>query len=387
MLRITRGEDSKLTSWYFEIDKGLLRMVFGLMLVGLLALVMAGGADATRLGHPWYYFIKKAFLPYVIGLLSLFGFSMLNKKQIIRISFVGVIFCVLLLFLTVFANPLRVVKNGSSRWINFSGQTVMPSDLLKPFFIMVTAWFLSKMHKLYGNDIFLNKNVWNIKKINWIPYLIVFAICVLIMVLQPDLGTALLYIGMLFIMVLVAGFPVKFLPWFIGVFGGLGALAVGFLPQLAHVRERMGNIFYIKPQTQAWYSVNAIRNGGLIGSADEAFVKDALPESTNDFVFASIAEDWGALISCALIVLLFLVFNRLIKHAASARDDFVVYAVSGAAALFAGQICFNLMTALHLLIDKGMTLPFVSYGGVSFIVFCILFGMVVALVREDTWNR
>lgn len=387
MLRITRGEDSKLTSWYFEIDKSLLRMVFGLMLVGLLALVMAGGADATRLGHPWYYFIKKAFLPYVIGLLCLFGFSMLNKKQIIRISFVGVIFCILLLFLTAFTNPLRVVKNGSSRWINIYGPTVMPSDLLKPFFIMVTAWFLSKMHKLYGNDIFLNKNVWNIKKINWIPYLIIFAICVLVMVLQPDLGTALLYIGMLFIMMLVAGFPVKFLPWVIGGVVGFGTLAVGFLPQLAHVRERMENIFYIKPQTQAWYSVNAIRNGGLIGSADEAFVKDALPESTNDFVFASIAEDWGALISCALIVLLFLVFNRLIKHAASARDDFVVYAVSGAAALFAGQICFNLMTALHLVIDKGMTLPFVSYGGVSFIVFCILFGMVVALVREDTWNK
>ena len=70
-----------------------------------------------------------------------------------------------------------------------------------------------------------------------------------------------------------------------------------------------------------------------------------------------------------------------------AKDKFVVYAVSGVAALFAGQICFNLMTALHLFIDKGMTLPFVSYGGISFIVFCVLFGITLAIIREDTWNN
>ena len=93
------------------------------------------------------------------------------------------------------------------------------------------------------------------------------------------------------------------------------------------------------------------------------------------------------LIGVALVILLFFVLNNLIKHATTARDDFVVYALAGATALFGGQICFNLMTALHLVIDKGMTLPFISYGGVSFITFCILFGMVLALVREDTWNN
>lgn len=77
----------------------------------------------------------------------------------------------------------------------------------------------------------------------------------------------------------------------------------------------------------------------------------------------------------------------MIKHAVHAKDDFVIYAVTGAAALFGGQICFNLMTALHLVIDKGMTLPFVSYGGISFITFCILFGMLLAIIREDTWNK
>ena len=88
-----------------------------------------------------------------------------------------------------------------------------------------------------------------------------------------------------------------------------------------------------------------------------------------------------------MVVLLFLILNNLIRHATYAKDDFVIYAIAGTAALFGGQICFNLMTALHLVISKGMTLPFISYGGVSFVTFCIVFGMILALIREDTWNK
>ena len=384
---ITHSEESKLNSWYFEIDRKLLLAVFGLIVVGIITLVMAGSADAMRLGNPWYHFIKSAFLPYTIGLVCLFGFSVMNKKQIIRLSIIGLILCVGALFLTVVGNPLQIVKNGSSRWIKLAGFTIMPSDILKPFFIVITAWFLSKMHKIYGSDIFMNKEAWNIKKINWIPYLVVFAICALIMLKQPDFGTVVLYAGVFCMMIFVAGLPLKFLPWLISAIGVPLVFAIAFLPQLAHVRSRMGTMFHIQPHSQAWYSVNAIKHGGFFGSGDEAFVKDVLPEATNDFVYASFAEDWGIIGACFLVVLLFYVLNKLIQHAISARDDFVVYVVTGAATVFGGQVCFNLMTALHLGLDKGMTLPFVSYGGVSFITFCILFGMVLALVREDTWNR
>ena len=104
-------------------------------------------------------------------------------------------------------------------------------------------------------------------------------------------------------------------------------------------------------------------------------------------MYSAIAEDWGAIVASGLVILLFVILMKMIKHAIYAKDDFVVYAVAGAAALFGGQICFNLMTALHLFLNKGMTLPFVSYGGVSFITFCILFGMLLAIIREDTWNK
>lgn len=387
MAIITHGEDSKLTAWYFEIDRGLLGWVLTLVVIGLITMITAGAAEATRIGEPWYHFIQKAIISYSLGLVCLFGFSMLNKKQIIWLSVIGLIIGIGTLLLTAFPNPFQIIKNGSHRWIRILGQTFMPADILKPFFIVITAWFLSVMRKIYGGDIFLNKEAWKFKWVSWIPYLIVFSCCVLLILLHPDFGTALLYTGVFCLMLFVAGFPLKWLPGIIGTFGGIGALAIVFLPQLAHVRDRIGHIFYVKQFSQAWYSLNAIKHGGLLGSGEESFVKDALPESTNDFVYSSIAEDWGAFAACALVLLLFLILNKLIRHATYARDDFVVYAVSGTAALFGLQVCFNLMTALHLVIDKGMTLPFISYGGVSFITFCILFGIILALIREDTWNK
>ena len=383
MLRITRGEESKLTSWHFEIDRALLGWIFVLIVIGVVMMISAGAAQAARMvpPQPWFFFIKKALLPYSLGILCLFGFSMLNKEKIIKISVVGLLAGIAALLIT-FIHPLRV--NGSLRWVNIMGVTFMPADILKPFFIMITAWFLSKMHSVYGSDIFLNKNAWQLNKISWWPYLIIFAVCIFMIFLHPDVGTAVLYVGVLFIMLFVAGFPWKLLP---AMFGIVITMAIAALTVMPHIRARAMHIFDIVPRTQAWYSINSIKHGGLLGSGDESYVKDVLPESTNDFVYAAIAEDWGAIGACALVVLLFIILNNLIKHAVHAKDDFVIYAVSGAAALFGGQICFNLMTALHLVIDKGMTLPFVSYGGISFITFCILFGMLLAIIREDTWNK
>ena len=380
MLRITRSEESKLTSWYFEIDRGLLGCVLILIIIGLMATVSVGSAQAAYLGKPWFYFLQKALVPYSLGLIALFGFSMLDKKWVLKISVMGAIFGIAALIYT-FVN--KHPMNGSLRWVFVGGTSFMPSDVLKPFFVVLTAWFLSKMHKVYGSDIFSNREAWKLNKISWWPYLALFAFCILLIFLHPDVGTAVLYVGVLAIMLFVAGFPYKWLPGIFGVFAVMGVMALSFMP---HIKNRAMHILDIPRDTQAWYSINSIRHGGLFGSGEESYVKDVLPESTNDFVYAAIAEDWGAIGACALVVLLFFILSNLIKHASIARDDFVVYAVTGAAALFGGQICFNLMTALHLIIDKGMSLPFVSYGGVSFCVFCVLFGMVLALIREDTWK-
>ncbi len=383
MLRLTRGEDSKLTSWCFEIDRSLVRWILLLVGIGAVMMVTAGAAQAAHMRppQPWFYFIVKAIPAYILGFACLFGFSMLNKQQVIRISVLGALVGIIGLIITV-VHPFKM--KGSYRWAHIGGFSFMPADMLKPFFIVLTAWFLDKMRKTFGNNMFVNKQAWKFNWTSWWPYLLAFSLCALVIFRHPDIGTAALYVAVLFVMLLVSGFPLKWLPGFMGfVFGGMALAAL----TNSHVRARAMHIFDVEPGSQVWFSLNSIRHGGLFGSGDEAYVKDVLPESTNDFVYSAISEDWGAIAACALVIVLFFVFNNLINHAIHAKDRFVVYTLSGAAALFAGQVCFNLMTALHLFFNKGMTLPFVSYGGVSFISFCILFGIVLALIREDTWNK
>ena len=381
MLRIRRGEESKLTSWYFEIDRGLLGLILLLVVIGAITMITAGSAEAAKMGQPWFFFIKKAIPAYLLGLACLFGSSMLSKQGVIRLSIVCLVLGIIGLFVTL-VHPVAV--KGSARWAHIGGFGFMPADVLKPAFVVLTAWFLNKMHNVYGSDIFLNKEAWRARWLSWWPYLVVFGICAATFFKHPDIGNLFLYICVLFIMLFVAGFPWKFIP---GVVGVMGVLATVVIMTKEHVRGRFQHIFDVDRWSQAWYSINSIKHGGLFGSGSDAYVKDVLPESTNDFVYAAIAEDWGAIGCIALLLLLLFVLNKLINHAIHARDNFVIYATVGVAALFGGQICFNLMTALHLVISKGMTLPFISYGGVSFVTFCVLFGIVMALIREDTWNK
>lgn len=384
MLKLKRTDESKLTSWYFEIDRKLLFWTFVLIFIGCVVVFSAGSAQAARMGKPWYFFFQKAWLLYLLGIISLIFCSMLNKKQIIRLSVAG--------FIAMYGALLSTVAHGtklkgSARWAHIAGFDFLPVDLLKPFFIILTAWFLAQMHETYGDNIYLNKEPWKptLKRVNWPVYMLLFVPCVLILLKHPDLGSALLYSGVFGGMVLVAGIPWKiFWPLFGIGFTGMGVYA---LFCMEHVGKRAKEIWQMSQGSQVWFSVNSIRHGGLFGSGDKSYVKNVLAESANDFVYSSIAEDLGAIAACALIGLLFYVFSMLIQHACQAKDKFVVYVLAGAATLFAGQIFFNLTSALHMIINKGMTLPFISYGGASFVGFCILFGMILALVREDTWNN
>lgn len=381
MLRIKHGEESKLTSWFFEIDRGLFYMVLVLMGLGFVMSVSAGSAEANRLSLPWYNFMARCLLFEVIGVGVLVFTSMLNKKFIKIAGIASLIFGLGCLIYTLKSG----IVNGSSRWIEIhKGVAFMPVDVLKPALIIMGAWFLSKMREIYGDKLFSTWTPWKLNRFCWEIFLIPFLICLVIIFKQPDVGTTVLFFCIAAVMLFVAGLPWKYvIP---GVVVGLVSIGVLALRSMEHIQSRSAEIFSVAPRTQVWYSINSIRHGGLIGSGDESYVKDVLPEAHNDFVYSSLVEDWGALAGCALILVMFFIVRKLFKHASLAKDDFVVYAVTGAGALFFGQIFFNLTTALHMVINKGMTLPFVSYGGGSLLSFCFVFGMVLALVREDTWD-
>ncbi|MDR1696832.1 MAG: FtsW/RodA/SpoVE family cell cycle protein [Rickettsiales bacterium] len=377
-----RTEESKLTDWYFEIDRRLLFAVLIMALVGLWAMLSAGSVAAERIGQPWHFFFIKAIWFFPIGLAALFISSFMNKKWTVRLSALNVIACVGLLLLTlVLPSPIK----GSARWIEIAGFSFMPADLLKPGFIFMTAWFLTRMEQICdGNSIFTSPRAWRWD--GWPIYLSVFVPALLIMLMHPDVGTAALYFAVFGAMLFIAGLPWK---WVGAMAGGLAALGGFAFLTMSHFRMRVlgflglaggGDNYQIRKSTES------IRHGGLFGQGSDSFVKASLPDAHTDFVYSAIAEDFGAIIACVLLIGFVYILKRLATDAANARDKFVFYAVSGVFAIFALQIFINLGSALGLVPPKGMTLPFISYGGSSFMAFCIMFGLTLGIVREDRWK-
>ena len=378
---LKRTEESKLTNWYFETDRRLLLYVLILIFIGVIFGVSAGSVAAERIGQPWNYFILKAIPFYIGGIATLVIFSTFNRKMVLGMSLLDVAFCLVLLLVTLIA-PHEI--KGSARFVDLMFFNVMPSDAMKPGFIILTAWFLAKMRELYGENMFLTKTAWRPKLFSWWTYLAIFIPAVLIILNHPDLGTAVLYCTVLCAMLFVAGLPMSVVLGLVALVGVIGVFAFF---TMSHVHNRFMAFFTGTGDTyQVTQSVQAIQHGGLLGSGDEAFVKQSLPDAHTDFIFAAIAEDWGALVVCVIIVLLLLVLKRLIVNASNARDRFVANEAGGTAALFGAQVCINLMSTLNLFPPKGMTLPFISYGGTSLLAFCALFGMILALVREDKWK-
>ncbi len=376
-----RTEESKLTSWFFEIDRRLLYMVLLMVAIGMFFAVSAGSVAAERINQPWYFFIAKALPFYVIGIATLFVTSLLNKKFILWISVAVVVIGIVLLGVTV-VSP-HIIK-GSARFVSVGPFNVLPSDIMKPGFIMLTAWFLAEMRHRFGEKMFLIRDAWKLHWFSWWTYIAFFAPVLVIILTHPDVGTSLLYLGVLVSMLLIAG-----LPWsvFCGLIAAGGGMLVFAYHTMSHVHNRIDAMLTGTGDTyQVTQSVQSIQHGGLFGRGDDAFIKQSLPDAHTDFIYAAIVEDLGAIMACLLLGLLVYVLKLLVTDALNARDKFVFYAVGGTAALFGIQSCINLISTLHLFAPKGMTLPFISYGGSSLVGFCLLFGMVLAIVREDKWK-
>ena len=376
-----RTEESGLTSWFFEIDRRLLYMVLLLMVIGMFFSVSAGSVVAENLGEPWYFFFVKGLPFYGIGLVTLFVASLLNKKLVLKLSILDVVIGFILLAVTIVAP--HVIK-GSARFVAIGPFNVLPADIMKPGFIILTAWFLSEMHKKFGEKLFVARDAWKFRTPNWWMYIALFVPALIVIFTHPDVGSSLLYLGVLICMLLIAG-----LSWW--AFGGMVAAGAGILTlayyTMEHVHNRISTLLTgTGDKYQVTQSVQSIQHGGFFGSVDNAFIKEKLPDAHTDFIYAAIVEDLGAIMAVVMLCLLVYVLKLLVTDAIHARDRFVFYAVGGTAALFGIQCCINLVSTLGLFAPKGMTLPFISYGGSSLVGFCFLFGMVLAIVREDKWR-
>ncbi len=291
MFRLRRTDDSKLTNWFFEVDRKLLSMTLVLIGLGIIFAVSAGSATAAILHKPWYFFVQKGLPFYLIGVASLVICSMLNTKWVLRLATAIVVVGLLLLAVTV-VSP-HVVK-GSKRFVSFFGFNIMPADIIKPGFIVLTAWFLAKMRAMFGNRMW-TRDALRLRWLSWWTYLVVVGPMIGIIFKHPDVGSTLLYVGVISIMLVLAGLPWKMFFALIGV--GIGLLTFAYYT-MDHVHGRINALITGDGDNyQVTQSVQAIQHGGLLGRGDDAFIKRYLPDAHTDFIFAAISEDLGALIA------------------------------------------------------------------------------------------
>ncbi|MCB1385052.1 MAG: cell division protein FtsW [Nitratireductor sp.] len=362
---ISRADRSPLAEWWRTIDHVLLGSILLLILCGFLLSFAASPPVAERIGLPPSHFTIRHGIYLIPSLALLIGASFLNPKQVRRVALILFILVLPLLLATLF---LGADVKGSRRWISLAGFSLQPSEFIKPAFVVISAWLFaenSRRPEIPGN----------------LFAIILFGMIASLLIAQPDFGQTLLvgtvWGGMFFL----AG-----MPWlWIGALGGMAAsgmvAAYLFFPHVAGRIDRFwtgsGDNFQVETAREA------ILTGGWLGQGvGEGTVKRYLPDSHTDFTFAVAAEEFGIIVTIGLVAIFAFIVVRILNTALKERDTYVRLAASGLAMLFAVQSMINMMVTLELIPAKGMTLPFISYGGSSLIATSITMGFVLALTRR-----
>ncbi len=361
-----RTDRSPFGEWWWTVDRVMLAAVVAIAFAGVMLSLAAGPPMAQRLGYEAYHFVIRHFVFLTPALVVLVLTSMLPTIVIRRLSVILLLVSLIGMAATLFVG--EEVK-GATRWLRFGPVGIQPSEFMKPALIVTCAWFfaLSTRQRRFPGQILA---------------ILIYAAAAALLVLQPDIGQTILITAAWGAMFFVAGIP------FIWV-AGLGAVSLGAMVvsyfTVPHVTERIDA--FLNPDGNDTHQVdqalNAFRNGGLFGQGPgEGSVKRSIPDAHSDFIFSVAAEEYG-IILCLIIVALFaFVVIRGLGRALAEDDQFVQLAVSGLVTLVGLQALINMGVNLQLLPAKGMTLPFISYGGSSLIAVALTFGMILALTRR-----
>jgi cell division protein FtsW len=322
---------------------------------------------ATRNGlEPFYYVQRQAFFG-GIALVVMIGISMMPPDMVRRLGVMG--FAVSMLALMLLPLLGTDFGKGAVRWFSFGFASVQPSEFLKPGFVIVVAWLIAASQDLNGPP----------------GKLISFALTGVVvgfLAMQPDFGQSALVLFAWGVVYFVGGAPMLL----IGIVGGLvGVGGLAFYESSEHFARRIDGFLSpdVDPRTQLGYAANAIQEGGFFGvGVGEGQVKWSLPDAHTDFIIAVAAEEYGLLLVLGILALYGVIVVRSLWRLLPERDPFARLAGAGMACIFGVQAMINMGVAVRLLPAKGMTLPFVSYGGSSVIAAGITMGMLLALTRE-----
>lgn len=373
MIAVSRSDSSTFGRWWWTVDHWTLWALAALIGFGAVLTLAASPAVADRLGLDSFYFARRQFVVLPAAVAVMVGVSLLPPPWVRRLALLLFVIALAAVAATLFTGA--EIK-GARRWIGAGGLSLQPSEFLKPCFVVVTAWLLAR-RSLAGKS-----PVGPVEAG-------LFALVIGLLVMQPDIGMVIVVGAVWLGQVFLAGLRLRYMGG-LAVLASAGMLAAYFL--FPHVASRVDR--FLDPDSgdryQVTKSIEAFENGGMFGRGPgEGTVKQVLPDAHADFILAVAGEEMG-LIACLTVVGLFaFIVIRGSARLLQENDLFVLLAASGLLAQFGLQALINMASTLDLIPTKGMTLPFISYGGSSMLGLAIGMGMLLALTRRRTpaWSE
>jgi len=367
MSGFSRADNTLIARWWLTVDKWTLGALCLLVGCGYIMVLAASPAVAERIHASREMFIIKqlVFLALAVGIIV--TVSMLPARLVRRLALLG---CALALAATAMTLVMGVETKGAERWISIAGNRIQPSEFLKPCFALTTAWLLARQHR-------------NPKFPGALIALGLFLLIVMILKKQPDVGMMAVIGAVFMIQLFLSGINMIWIGLGLGLAGGGGAMLYTLLP---HVRRRVEQFLYGKGGNyQIDKVMQAFSNGGLFGQgAGEGTIKDSIPDVHADVVFAVVGEEFGLIVCLLLVALFAFIVLRGLLRLMKEGDFYVVLGAGGLISGFGLQAMVNFFSTLAMMPTKGMTLPFISYGGSSAVAVGLGMGMMLALTRART---
>src|SRR6188472_2666887 len=363
---LSREERTPFSEWWWTVDKPLMGAILALMLCGVILSLAASPPVATRIGLDPFHFFSRHVMFLAPSCLVLLGVSFLTPRSIRRGALIIFAASIILIVLTL---AFGAEVKGSRRSITLLGVNIQASESAKPAFVVMAAWLFAESTKRP-----------EMPATSMAMVLLLTLVSLLVM--EPDFGQTMLILMVWGALFFIAGMRMI---WVAGLAGAAGAGLFGAYLLVPHVAGRIKR--FMNPASGDTFQVDtameAFWNGGWFGlGPGEGIAKRSLPESHTDFVLAVAAEEFGIILCLVLLALFAFIVLRGLRHAMRSDDPFRRFAAAGLSILFGLQSAINMAVNTHLMPAKGMTLPFISYGGSSMISLAWGMGMLLALTRE-----
>ena len=363
-MMLSRSDRSSLSIWLWTIDKWIFFSFLTLLILGIIFILTSSSTLELKLNKDSYHFSIKHIVFVIFSFLIAIILSKLNFYKIKLLSLISFTLLVTALLYSIqYGSEIK----GAKRWVEILGQSLQPSEFIKPFFIIINAWLLT-LWKSMRRKRFLFLSILSILSID------------IMLLLQPDLGMTLLITTIWIFQLLIIGIPIFFCIFLIFLIPTVILLAYNFY---SHVYVRI-NDFIFGTNFQANQALKLFNDAGYFGKGiGEGSLKNNLPDAHTDFIFSVIAEEFGIIVCLIIILIYTIIILRPIIFAFNCKDVFQIVSLSSLSALIGVQSLIHISSNMSLIPTKGMTLPLLSYGGSSTISAAIIVGFLLSLTRKQ----